>query len=109
MNKILETLEQLSSYTSQQFQEFHKLDISEIERHIRHLQNITTALSQVRDRKMATPVSKDEFFNVKEAANYMKVTTQTVYNLISANKLKTSRVGDAIRISKEDLDRYLKK
>lgn len=106
--KITDLLEQITDFESKSFKEFEKYEVSELERFIRHLDSISTALQQIRDRKIVKPVESTPIMDVKQAAEYLGCVTQTIYNLVGKGKLKASRVGDSIRIRKEDLDAYLK-
>ncbi len=105
---ILEQIEELSEFKSPDFHLFRKLELSEVERYIRKLKYITTALEHHRERMVNTPQTPDTMFSVKEIAAKLKVTSVTVYNKINEGSLKTSRVGDAIRISQKQLDDFLK-
>ena len=44
---------------------------------------------------------------VKEVAESLKLTTKTVYKLISSGELKSVHVGGSLRIRQEDLDSLL--
>ena len=48
-----------------------------------------------------------DILTVEQAAEYLQVTTKTIYNLVDANKLKASKVGRVWRIRKSDIDEYL--
>ena len=49
----------------------------------------------------------DRFLTVKEVADLMRVSTMTVYRLISAGELKAARVGRSYRLRAMDVDGYL--
>lgn len=49
----------------------------------------------------------DRFLTVKEVADLMRVSTMTVYRLISAGELKAARVGRSYRLRAFDVDGYL--
>ena len=49
----------------------------------------------------------DRFLTVKEVADLMRVSTMTVYRLISAGELKAARVGRSYRLRALDVDGYL--
>jgi excisionase family DNA binding protein len=44
---------------------------------------------------------------VKEVADILKVTEQTVYNLTSKGKLNPTKVGGAVRIKEQELNRFV--
>jgi excisionase family DNA binding protein len=48
-------------------------------------------------------------FTVEEIAKSLKISEQTVRNLIKRGALKAIRVGGQFRVTKEELDRYLQK
>ena len=50
----------------------------------------------------------ETFYTAQEVADLLKIKKTTVYDLIKKNRLPSSKVGKQIRISKEDLDAYLK-
>lgn len=54
-------------------------------------------------KKLSQP---PQYFTPEEAANLLKVSKLTVYNLIKKGKLPAYRVGRQIRIAAEDLDLY---
>ena len=47
------------------------------------------------------------FYTPEEVAEILKISRQSVYNDISAGKLKAKKIGRRIRISKEDLEAYI--
>jgi len=48
-------------------------------------------------------------YTVEDVARILKITDQTVRNLIKRKELKAIRVGGQFRITQEELDRYLQK
>ena len=50
---------------------------------------------------------KEEWFNTKQAAEYLKVCTKTLENYRAAGKLAFSKNGRMIRYKKSDLIKYL--
>jgi len=52
-------------------------------------------------------MDKDTTFTIDEVAEILKVSAQTVRNLIKQKKLKVFRVGVQIRIRKADLDQFM--
>ncbi|MDY2627423.1 MAG: helix-turn-helix transcriptional regulator [Lachnospiraceae bacterium] len=50
----------------------------------------------------------ETFYTAQEVADLLKIKKTTVYDLIKKNRLPSSKVGKQIRISKTDLDAYLK-
>ena len=49
---------------------------------------------------------EETYYKVKEVAELLKVTRQTVYNWIRSGALKAERFGNSIRISAEELERF---
>lgn len=50
----------------------------------------------------------EEFFSPKEIAEKFKVKTRTIYLWIREGKLKAVRLGNLIRVSKSDLEEFIK-
>jgi putative molybdopterin biosynthesis protein len=48
-------------------------------------------------------------YTVEEVASILKISEQTVRNLIKRGELKAIRVGGQFRITQEELNRYLQK
>ncbi|MCF8002271.1 MAG: helix-turn-helix domain-containing protein [Halanaerobiales bacterium] len=48
-----------------------------------------------------------KLLTVKEVADILNVTEQTVYNLTSKGKLNPTKVGRAVRIKKQELNRFI--
>lgn len=49
-----------------------------------------------------------EVFNPEEAAQWLRVSPQTVYRLLRSGKLPGKKIGQQWRIHKEDLVDYLR-
>ena len=45
---------------------------------------------------------------MKEAAEYLKTTRQTILKMINAGKIKSNKVGRGYRFLQEDLDKYIR-
>ena len=58
---------------------------------------------------MATDVVHPEFSTVQEAADRLRVTRMTIYNLIKAGELPTIHVGRAVRIRNIDIEHYIER
>jgi len=52
-----------------------------------------------------TPLPK--FMTVGEVADFMRVSSMTVYRLIKAGDLRAARVGKSYRIREEDINAFL--
>lgn len=50
----------------------------------------------------------DEILTVQEVADFLKVTTKTVYSLVRDDQLPSFRVGRSIRFRRADLEAYMK-
>lgn len=49
-----------------------------------------------------------QLFNLKEVSDILRVSKQTVYNHIWAGKLKATKCGKEYRITREDLEYYIR-
>ena len=56
---------------------------------------------------MAHADGRPRFMTVAEVAQFMRVSTMTVYRLIKAGDLAAVRVGKSYRIREDDVDQYL--
>ena len=52
-------------------------------------------------------VQRARYLTVAEVADIMRVSTMTVYRLIKAGELPSTRVGKSYRLAEDDVDRYL--
>ena len=52
---------------------------------------------------------RSRFLTVAEVAETLRVSTMTVYRLIKAGELPSTRVGKSYRLSEDDVDAYLAK
>ncbi len=50
----------------------------------------------------------DEYFTPAEIADILKTTRRTIYNWIEKGHLKSVKVGHLVRITKSDLDEFIK-
>ena len=57
-------------------------------------------------RRPRSPVRAEELHTVAEVCAYLKVSATTVYGLVSAGTIASSRVGGQIRVSREALLAY---
>jgi len=53
-------------------------------------------------------MKKDMYYTIDEVADMLKVAYLTVYRWIRADKLKAVKAGKQYRISKVELDKFLK-
>lgn len=60
---------------------------------------------------MADPstLASDELLTAVEAAAYLKVALQTVYDWVYDDKIPVERAGRSLRFRKSDLDAWLKR
>lgn len=58
-------------------------------------------------RPLAAPLPSAPLLDVADVAARLRVCSRTVRRLIAAGALRAHRVGRLIRISEEDLQRYL--
>lgn len=53
-------------------------------------------------------MENNSFYTVEQVAELLQVHWQTVLNYIKNGKLKALRLGKGYRITKEDLDKFIK-
>lgn len=49
----------------------------------------------------------NKFYTPKEVADYLKVSTYTIYEWIKAGKLKAYRIGRGLRVKDADLQAFV--
>lgn len=52
---------------------------------------------------------KDKWLNTAQAADYLSVSTGSIYNLIYLKRLRPHKLGNRNRFKKEQLDKLLRK
>lgn len=52
-------------------------------------------------------VKQKDIFTVQEAAEYLTVSTKTVYKLIQNEELKSLKIGSRYKIAAKDLSQYV--
>jgi excisionase family DNA binding protein len=57
---------------------------------------------------MEAAVTTPQVYTVPEVAAILKVNPQTVYRLLSAGKMRGFKVGDAWRVSQEQLEAFMR-
>ena len=50
-----------------------------------------------------------ELYTTEEVARILKITRQTVYNYINDNKLDVIKMGNTIRVPKDELNKFIDK
>jgi excisionase family DNA binding protein len=58
---------------------------------------------------MATENSNIELMTVDEVAEYLKVTTKTIYRMLKSGGIPSTRVGHLHRFIKSDINDWLRK
>ena len=48
-----------------------------------------------------------ELYTLKEVAGILKVSRQTIYNYITAKRMKATKYGKEYRVTKEDLKEFI--
>ena len=48
-------------------------------------------------------------YTIKEVSQYLKVTERTIYRLAAAEKIPGSKVGGAWRVSKVEIDQWIRR
>ena len=49
-----------------------------------------------------------KLYNLKEVAEVLRVSRQTIYNYITAKKLRATKYGKEYRVTEEDLQEFIK-
>ena len=52
-------------------------------------------------------VQKNAVLTVPEVADYLRVTTKTVYKLIGTGELASFRIGRAVRCRRQDVEQFI--
>lgn len=52
--------------------------------------------------------AQDKLYTLQEVADYLKVSRQTIYNYVTAKRLKASKIGKEYRVTEKDLQDFLK-
>lgn len=51
----------------------------------------------------------DKLYTVREVAEYIKVSTMTIYTLIKEKKLKSVKLGGNVRVKESDLKEFIER
>ena len=49
-----------------------------------------------------------KLYTLQEVADYLRVSRQTIYNYVTAKKLRASKIGKEYRVTEKDLQDFLK-
>lgn len=49
-----------------------------------------------------------KLYTLQEVADVLRVSRQTIYNYVTAKRLKASKIGKEYRVTEEDLQDFLK-
>lgn len=52
---------------------------------------------------------QDKLYTLREVADYLRVTRQTIYNYVTAKKLKAFKGGKEYRVTEADLQEFIQK
>ena len=55
-----------------------------------------------------TAAENMKLYTLQEVADVLRVSRQTIYNYVTAKKLKASKIGKEYRVTEEDLQDFLK-
>lgn len=53
-------------------------------------------------------MEKITVYTLKEVAEILKVSRQTIYNYLKAGRLKATKIGKEYRVTKEDLEEFIR-
>ncbi len=56
---------------------------------------------------MSPEVRSDPLFKIQEAAQYLRVARQTLYNLVNRKEIPFLKAGGSLRFRKSELDEWL--
>jgi excisionase family DNA binding protein len=105
--RIDELLEKFVDDKGDLSKDLKNLKHSDVERIIAKMNNLQKVLGErkrsIEDKSFN---KRPELLTVKEAADYLKVTGQTIHNLKKSGKIKFSKIGGSIRFTYEDLNVY---
>lgn len=51
---------------------------------------------------------QSKLYTLQEVADYLRVTRQTIYNYVTAKKLKAFKAGREYRVTEEELQAFIK-
>lgn len=54
-------------------------------------------------------VTEIKLFTLQEVADVLRVSRQTIYNYVTAKKLRATKYGKEYRVTEEDLQEFIKK
>ncbi len=57
---------------------------------------------------MSTSTTEGEILTIRQVADYLKVTERTIYRLAAAKKIPAFKVGGTWRLSRADIDSWIK-
>ena len=57
---------------------------------------------------MSKSTHEGEILTIKQVADYLKVTERTIYRLAAAKKIPAFKVGGTWRLSRADIDNWIK-
>lgn len=52
--------------------------------------------------------AQDKLYTLQEVADYLKVSRQTIYNYVTAKRLKASKIGKEYRVTEKDLQAFIR-
>ena len=55
-----------------------------------------------------TKAEEAKLYTLQEVADILRVSRQTIYNYVTAKRLKASKIGKEYRVTEEDLQDFLK-
>ena len=55
-----------------------------------------------------TAAENMKLYTLQEVADVLRVSRQTIYNYVTAKRLKASKIGKEYRVTEEDLQDFLK-
>lgn len=50
-----------------------------------------------------------KLYTLQEVADYLRVSRQTIYNYVTAKRLKASKIGKEYRVTEEDLQAFMER
>lgn len=53
-------------------------------------------------------MTAEKLYTLQEVADYLRVSRQTIYNWVTAKRLKASKIGKEYRVTEKDLQDFIK-
>ncbi len=72
------------------------------------VEDLKTIISQAVEEGLKQKLDEDEFFNVQQASQYLKMPVTTLYDYTSNKKIPFHKKGKKLHFSKHELNAWMK-